>query len=132
MRSIIGALLCVWSALAAAQAYPDNLIRDGGAAQPLTTRPLEAAVEADPGLQARRNKHAPAGKCPRPYVATWEARDNTLYLVRLDADACTKPRSVPLSLLFPGKQSPVEASWFSGPLRMEKTSAVLYVQAGKI
>ena len=134
MRTIAGVFLCaaLGGAFAAepavaAEPYPDNLIREGEAAQPLVTRPLDAALETDAGLQTRLNKHAPAGQCPRPYVATWEARDG-----KLETDACSRARSVPLSLLFPGKQSPVEASWFTGTLKTEKSAAVLYVNAGTI
>src|SRR5258708_1332332 len=133
MRTIAGALLCAaLCSAAAAEPYPDSLIREGEAAQPLVTRPLDTALETDSGLQTRLKKYAPAGQCPRPYVAPWEAREGKLYLVKLETDACSKARSVPLSLLFPGKQSPVEASWFTGTLKTEKSTAVMYVTGGTI
>ncbi len=95
----------------AADQLADKLVLDGSN-ESLVTSPLQPALDADPGLAARLKKYTPQGRCEafeRGYLASWEVREGKLYLTRVEVDACNKPRSVPLSLLFPGQSSPVEA-----------------------
>ena len=105
--------------------YLELLIVDG-IARPLgyDDLPLKPALDADPALRARMDKHG-RGPCDiRGYHATWEIRDDTLYLVKLRL-GCDEFRDVPLSLLFPGQRSPVPASWFTGQLTLTTTRSAL-------
>jgi hypothetical protein len=120
--------------LCAADQLADKLILDGSR-QSLLGSPLQPALDADPGLVARLKKYTPQERCEaleRGYLATWEVRESKLYLTRVEVDACNKPRSVPLSLLFPGLSSPVEAGWFTGELRIQKRYPILYVKGGAV
>jgi hypothetical protein len=137
MRIAITLALLVWSALAAAQKQaPDQIILDGGRGEPLLGLPLQSALDADPKLRERLKRQLSATACDearRGYVATWEVRDDTLYLLRLDADPCGKGNNVPLSLLFPGSSAPVKASWYTGELRAaRRASEVRYVKGGAV
>jgi len=119
---------------AAADQLADKLVLDGSS-QLLVNSPLQPALDADPGLVARLKKYMPQERCEeleRGYLATWAVREGKLYLTRVEVDACNKPRSVPLSLLFPGLSSPVEAGWFTGELRIQKRYPILYVKGGAV
>ena len=118
----------------AADQLLDKLVLDGSK-QLLVNSPLQPALDADPGLAARLKKYTPRERCEaleRGYLASWEVRESKLYLTRVEVDACNKPRSVPLSLLFPGQSSPVEAGWFTGELRIQKRYPILYVKGGAV
>jgi hypothetical protein len=136
MRSTLAcALLAAWAVGAvAAEPYPDQLIV-GKRTESLAASPLKPALEADAGLAARLKKYTDASRCKAPergYVATWQVQDNRLVLARLEVDACDKPRRVPISLLFPGRPIPLEASWYTGELRFGTQLEILFVKAGTV
>jgi hypothetical protein len=52
----------------------------------------------------------------RGYIGTWEIKGGVLYLKAIRA--WTPQGEVGLETLFPGKQGPVAATWFTGKLRV--------------
>lgn len=112
---------------------PDTLVVDG---KPniLFAEPLGPALEADPKMQERLKKYISEGRCSaswRGYKATWEVRENVLYLVKVDANPCSSKRTpVPLSELFPDTTGPVQAIWFTGTLRVPQGRQIEYVHMG--
>jgi len=125
--------------------YPDLLLVDG--AQRVLDNgdpsPLKPVLDGDAALRARMDKHGRGRDkemrksdvpCDlRGYRASWEIRDDVLYLVKLEL-GCDELRDVPLSLLFPGQRSPVRASWFSGQLalRTKWGRSLYHVNAGAV
>jgi hypothetical protein len=82
--------------------------------------------------------------CWRGYIATWEIRDNKLYLLSMDTGpdrsraedpetwelmACCGTIIAP-ETIFPGEPLPVLAVWFSGQLRCVKGDMVNYIHMG--
>jgi len=134
MRSIAALALglCLPAAMAASQ-LPDSLIADGRT-EALAGNPLQPALESDAALQGRLKRYLPAKPCAqaeRGYVATWEIREATLYLMKLDVDPCGGGKTVPLSLIFPTATGPVKATWFSGELKTQP-GQVRYVKSGSV
>lgn len=67
----------------------------------------------------------------RGYIATWEIRKKTLYLVKMVQGTCEKkPVVIPLNRLFARKKKKVKASWFSGKLRIQKGKQLKYMHQG--
>jgi hypothetical protein len=50
------------------------------------------------------------------YTATWEIRDSKLYLIAFEASA--DGQSVPITKLFPKRELPIFADWFTGTLHL--------------
>ena len=50
------------------------------------------------------------------YEAAWEIRDSRLFLTTFTAATGRAPQ--PVSVLFPGRELPILADWFSGPLHI--------------
>lgn len=134
VRAVIAFLL--WTVCAAAGAtaqIADELVVDG---KPniLFAEPLGPALEADPKMQERLKKYISESRCSaswRGYKATWEVRENVLYLVKVDANPCSSKRTpVPLSELFPDTTGPVQAIWFTGTLRVPQGQQIEYVHMG--
>lgn len=75
----------------------------------LFAEPLGPALGANAQLRERLGKHL-KGRCSaswRGYQATWEVRENMLYLVKVDANPCSSKRTpVRLSELFPVPPDP--------------------------
>jgi hypothetical protein len=64
-------------------------------------------------------------------VATWEIKDGQLFLQNLVEGSCSdKPKAIALSLLFPGQQGPIPASWFNGTIRIPRGKRLQYVHMG--
>jgi len=57
--------------------------------------------------------------CWRGYQGTWEVRDDTLHLVRLDPPSGSEDS---LSVMFPEQTGSVEATWFSGAIVPDDTT----------
>lgn len=133
-RAVMAVLLLAVSVAAGATAQiPDSLVVDG---KPniLFAEPLGPALEANPHLRERLLKYISINRCSaswRGYKATWEVRENVLYLVKVDANPCSSKRTpVPLSELFPDTTGPVHAIWFTGTLRVPQGRQIEYVHMG--
>lgn len=105
----------------ATEQIPDEILVDGARYQLLTRSPFEAllsrpdmnsALNARIGLKSTNNW--------RGYIATWEIRGNRLLLQRMISGG----RPLPLSAFFIGRDSPVDAIWFSGTLLLGKGEAI--------
>lgn len=67
----------------------------------------------------------------RGYIATWEIKKRTLYLVKMVEGRCDKKSVViPLNKLFAGKKKAIKADWFSGKLRIQQGKQLRYVHYG--
>jgi hypothetical protein len=66
--------------------------------------------------------------CWRGYFGTWEIKDNTLFLIGLNAQV-DQGREVGIDYLFPG-QTHVFAEWFSGEIRVPRGRMLEYIHAG--
>jgi len=53
----------------------------------------------------------------RGHKAFWRIEDARLLLIKVVTDACSDvPKEFPIEKLFPGKSTPLLASWYSGKL----------------
>jgi len=69
--------------------------------------------------------------CWRGYVATWEIKDDYLYLIKVVEGNCmNKAPEIPLKKIFPGKKAPIKATWFSGALRVPMGEEIHYEHMG--
>lgn len=74
--------------------------------------------------------------CTRGYVATWEIKENQLFLVDFDGNIDkrtlfgTKSVKCTMKTLFPKAKAGVKADWFSGKLRIPRGSMTQYEHNG--
>lgn len=121
-------LLLTGPAWATAQ-FPDYLIHDGETL-PIFSNPLESYFD---GEHPRPRDLFPytCTACWRGYVATWKIENGDLYLVRLvKGDCSSKPEDIDAGRIFPGRNLPVKAAWFSGTIRVPQGKQLLYVHTG--
>jgi hypothetical protein len=125
-----GLFLIILAGNAQATAQVPDILLYQGQAQPLLTNPLEAY------FSSRRPKPDTLFRfsCTanwRGYVATWEIKEGSLYLVRLTEGTCDQDApEIPLAKLFPDRQAPVRADWFSGVLRVPMGNKIKYRHMG--
>lgn len=123
-------LVLAGQATATAQ-IADTIIIDGKE-YPLTTNPLDGYLKGRPDVIPKNASRSTANW--RGYVATWEIKDATLVLVRMDvrffdADSRTERTQNIQDKLFPGK-SRVPATWYSGALIIPDGAMTQYVHMG--
>jgi len=108
---------------------PDRILYQGEE-YPLFSEPLEQYLRAqEPRTEALFPSVCTA--CWRGYVATWEVKENFLYVTKLVAGTCRPDASeIPLATLFPGQTAPVKALWFSGTLRIPQGKQLRYERRG--
>lgn len=134
VRIIFAIIICAASTAAGATAQiADQLVIDGKSER-LISEPLWQALRDHPQLQQNLLKYISKDKCSsswRGYMATWEVRENELFLVKVEANPCSSnPTLVPLAELFPGATGPVKATWFTGTLTVTQGRQVEYVHMG--
>lgn len=135
MRTLIAALFLVllWGTPAFATAQlPDNIVIDG-VREKLFANPLEPALKADKELAARFYPLLPKGMCTavwRGYVATWQVRDDRLYLEQIEVDACSNAHALALERIFPGSTGAVPATWVTGRLTIPQGKQQQYIHMG--
>ena len=66
--------------------------------------------------------------CWRGYVALWEIKGKYLYLLKIEL--CCGGGEIPISKIFPGRDAPIKATWFSGELRIPQGEELSYVHMG--
>jgi len=104
---------------------PDRIVIDGET-MPLCTMPLGTYF----ALGGKQLALEPVSTALwRAYVATWEIRDERLYLVGIDA-TLRGGRFATLEDFFPGFPTRVFAHWYSGVLRVPQGALLRYVHAG--
>jgi hypothetical protein len=69
--------------------------------------------------------------CWRGYIATWEIKNDTLYLIKIE-DCSDEGKTFDLTKIFSSKvkKGRVKADWYSGELRIPKGKMVEYVHMG--
>jgi len=118
MKHILVALSTCLLASAAygTQQVPEKLLYKGQEYR-LACVPLEKYFDANhpkpAGLRATNTA------CTRGYVGTWEIKDKKLYLKSLGRFRPGRSiQEIPFSLVFKDQELPVEATWYTGVLRM--------------
>jgi len=115
---------------------PDSIAIDG-AQHMLFSEPLEAYYSD----YRPRPSFAPGNTANwRGYIASWEIRDNRLYLSGIKAEVCDragpqgwrcdKRHPIGLKDLFPKGNGMVFAEWYSGTLRVPLGKQMNYVHMG--
>lgn len=139
MRKLLIALvvLSFLPAVAYATAQVPDIITYEGKKRPLMTNPLETFFKEGERPKFRTSPASTVTSNWRGYVASWEVRDDTLYLVGLDSWVCKDlhPENcerADLKKLFGEKfrDGKVKADWFTGDLRMSDGELLQYVHAG--
>ena len=128
MLLVITLLIVPVSAWATAQ-FPDNLIYEGKTVG-IHSNPLEQYFNKDHPKPIEWMNYT-CSAIWRGYVATWEIKNNMLYLVKIVEGTCSKDApEIPLSKLFPGKKPPIFADWYSGTLIVPQGKTINYVHMG--
>ena len=131
MKKLMFVLLCIAlpsKVLATAQ-YPDILIYKGET-KFIFSNPLESYFGE---LHPRPNDifKSTCSANWRGYVATWKIEGKYLYLVKLIEGSCgTDAPEIPIEAVFSQQNAPIEASWFSGTLRIPLGKRLIYVHMG--
>ena len=109
--------------------FPDNLIYEGKILG-IYSNPLEQYFNKDHPKPIEWMNYT-CSALWRGYVATWQIKDNKLYLVKLVEGTCANDApEIPLSKLFPGKKAPIFAEWFTGTLVAPQGERLKYVHMG--
>lgn len=110
---------------------PDIIVIDGEE-KSLFENPLDVYFERTlqfPDFEALFPEGEQSTACWRGYVATWEIREESLYLVKIQD--CGRKRTLPMELLFPEHHGmPIRADWFSGYLRIPDGPLLRYEHMG--
>ena len=109
---ILAALLLSTPATVATEQEEDAIRYEGKTAH-LLERPLGLHLQT---LSPRPRFDPPRSSNWKGYSADWEIRDSKLYLVAFEALSSRKP--VPISDLFPKRELPILADWFTGTLHL--------------
>jgi hypothetical protein len=124
--ALVWMAVTAWS-VAATEQIPDRLDLDGQTRR-LLAEPLAPALDV-PATWARFVAHAGGalGGCTanwRGYRASWRLDGDRLLLERIELGACSDaPAVLPVAALFPGRQAPLLADWFDGPLLVQLDDA---------
>ncbi len=125
------ASLAITSTLALATAQIGEFLEYNGKQVEIYSTPLESYLE---GKEDRPDFPASSTACWRGYVGLWRIEDSKLLLVSLhDEDWDKNPplgKEFPLSKVFPESKNPIEATWFSGVLRIPEGEQLRYVHMG--
>lgn len=113
-------LIALSFCLLASEAYgtlqvPEKILYKGQEYQ-LACVPLEKYFDANHPKPAKL--HGTSSACVRGYVGTWEIKDKKLYLRSLERPRREPREEIPLSLVFEDRKPPIEATWYTGVLRM--------------
>jgi hypothetical protein len=129
-RAFLAILLVMLPATAFATAqFGDKLIYKGETVS-LRTNPLGSYFGE--GTPNPKDLFKPScSACWRGYVATWEVKDGKLFLNRVVEGSCSNNApEIPLEKIFPGKKGPIEATWYTGTLRIPRGKMLEYVHMG--
>ena len=111
---------------------PDALTVDGETVA-LYAQPLFPLLEARPDLKKKVDRYI-GPRCSASWSglrASWEIRDEQLFLVRLEANPCSDPENVPLRKLGAARGADrLFADWYSGQLRVPQGKEIEYVHMG--
>jgi hypothetical protein len=132
MKSIlIAALILPLVAFGTAQ-FPDRLLYNGKSEEIFST-PLEQYFEelgTRPKWLTEMNT-----ACWRGYLASWEIRDDRLYLQKIVREEHDPQKDDFFEQditkrIFPNRTLPIEATWFSGVVRLPQGKELEYIHMG--
>ncbi len=124
--TLVLAALC--SVLYATAQFGDRLIYKGQTYE-IFTNPLESFFNNEHPRPENLFKYS-CTACWRGYIATWKIEEGRLWLVKAIEGSCDiNAAEIDLSGVF-GKKLPVEATWYSGVLRVPQGELLDYVHMG--
>ncbi len=128
-KLIISTIIFLYSVSAFATAqFPDYLVYNGETVS-IFSNPLESFFSEQNPRPDNLFRYS-CTACWRGYVATWEVKDGKLYLVKAIEGTCdSNAPEIDMSKVF-GRKLPVEATWFSGVLRIPRGELLSYVHMG--
>jgi len=125
---VLAVLLIPHSVFATAQ-ISDQIVYNGEK-HSLFSEPLERYF----GEKHRRPDELFVFKCTacwRGYVASWEIKENHLYLTKIVEGTCgADAKEIEIDRIFPGQKAPVKAVWYSGMLRIPQGKLLRYEHMG--
>lgn len=133
MKSLlIAALISLPSVAFGTAQFPDRLLYNGKS-EGIFSTPLEQYFEkvgTRPKWLTEMNT-----ACWRGYVASWEIRDDRLYLQKIVRDEYDPKRDDFFEQditkrIFPNRSLPIEATWFSGVIRLPQGKELEYIHMG--
>lgn len=134
-------MLCLPTWARATAQVPDRIIFDGET-HPLFSNPLDDYWKRPQDKPELFSEGAMSTGNWRGYVATFELRDDTLWLNKIekeyDNDQADKDdhrnswvmRVIPAYKVFPMEDYPIKATWYSGVLRIPQGEQLRYVHMG--
>lgn len=126
--AIFTALLVLCAALYATGQRPERIIYKG-TEYALFTDPLESFFSDDNPRPVKLFGNACTAS-RRGYNGTWKIENGKLYLVKVVAGDCSAdPVEIDMSSVF-NKSLPVEATWYSGTLRIPSGRLLKFINAG--
>lgn len=114
--------------LQATAQFPDILIYEGKTLD-LFSNPLESYFSKKHPKPAELLR----AKCTanwRGYVATWKIENGFLFLTEVVEGSCNPNAKSIFSKIFPNQKAPIQATWFTGTLRVPQGKELDYVHMG--
>jgi hypothetical protein len=105
----------------------------GGKQQQLFSEPLYDYLQLPTPAKKFKTYIKDLGACSalwRQYVGQWEIKNKQLYLIDAEVTNCSITKKIPLLDLFPGKRSPILATWYSGSLAIPQGKQIASVRGG--
>jgi hypothetical protein len=126
--SILTAIVLASAPLFATGQKPERIIYNG-TEYSLFTDPIESFfTESNPRPSKLFAFSCTASR--RGYIATWKIDKGRLFLVRIVAGNCSaEPAVLDVSSIFK-KDLPIEATWYSGILRIPRGKCLKFINAG--
>ncbi len=122
------AVLILCNALFATGQRPERIIYNGKE-YPLFTDPLESLFTENNPRPAKLFGYACTAS-RRGYIATWKIDNGKLFLIKIVSGDCSaEPADLDVSSIFK-KPLPVEATWYSGVLRIPRGKLLKFINAG--
>lgn len=116
--------------------FADRIMFEGSE-YALFSEPLEAYFAQHGRPQWLQSKGIQSTACWRGYIASWELRNDSLFLSNVSKEYPVAPdsretewRDISMTDLIPGATYPLFASWFSGILRLPQGKCMHYVHLG--
>lgn len=131
MKKFIFSLFIIstaYTVIYATAQFPDILFYKGNE-YALMSNPLELYFNEDTPRPDKLFKFSCTANW-RGYIATWKIEAGALYLVKVvSGDCSSNPPEIDVSSIF-SRKLPVEATWFSGILRIPQGKLLSYVHMG--
>jgi hypothetical protein len=130
--AFIATNLC-FSPTAVATEQISETISIGGKQQQLFAEPLYDYLQLPAPAKKFKTYIKDLGTCTalwRQYIGQWEIKNKQLYLIDVEVGDCQVTKKIPLLDLFPGKRSPILATWYSGNLAIPQGKQIESIRGG--